>query len=86
MGRIPAFIDTDCLLPFHDTVEWRRYTAWIDAKDVARAPRLVAEFHARLSPAEFRERQQECRQLWFERLRPDGFYAHFHEHFPELAG
>ena len=85
MGRIPAFVDTDCVLPFHDKIDWRTYTVWIDARSLHDAPSIVAAFHASLSPAEFRERQQACRQLWQDRLTPDGFYSHFHEHFPELA-
>jgi hypothetical protein len=86
LGRIPIFIDTDCALPFHDTLDWRRYVVWVDANELAAAPHLVRHYHADLTPEEFRARQLECRRLWEERLSPDGFYAHFHEHFPELAG
>lgn len=84
MGRPPVFIDTDCVLPFHDQLEWRRYAVWVDERDLARGPAIVAETHARMSDAEFRERQLECRRLWEERLTPDGFYGHFHDYFPEL--
>lgn len=85
MGRIPAFIDTDCVLPFQDQLDWRQYTAWIDEADIADAGRIVAESHARRSASEFRELQRECRHIWLERLTPDGFYRHFQEYFPELA-
>jgi hypothetical protein len=85
LGRIPAFVDTDCLLPYYGRVDWRRYAVWIDACDEHDAPEIVARYHDRLSPQEFRERQRECRHLWEDRLTPDGFYAHFHEHFPELG-
>ncbi|HLL21227.1 MAG TPA: exostosin family protein, partial [Kofleriaceae bacterium] len=80
-GRIPVLIDTDCALPYHDLVDWPRYLPWVDARDVDDAPRLVADFHARLSNEAFRALQLACRQLWVDRLSPDGFYAHFHEHF-----
>ena len=33
MGRIPAFIDTDCILPYHESVDWRHYVAWVDQRD-----------------------------------------------------
>ena len=49
------------------------------------AGKIVAAYHARMSSQEFRERQLACRRLWEERLTPDGFYDHFHEHFPELS-
>ena len=85
MGRIPAFVDTDCILPYHDTIDWRRYAVWVDESDLGNAARILADFHARMSPQEFRERQLECRRLWEERLTADGFYGHFREHFPELS-
>lgn len=84
LGRLPAFIDTDCVLPYHDRIPWRNYVAWIDESELEQGPARVAEQYARMSDAEFAETQLECRQLWETRLSSDGFYAHFHEHFPEL--
>lgn len=84
MGRVPVFVDTDCVLPYREQIDWRRYTIWVDDRDALDAPALVASQHARLPPQAFVSRQLECRRLWEERLTPDGFYAHFHEHFPEL--
>jgi hypothetical protein len=73
------------VLPYHEQIDWREYTIWIDSADVHDAPRIVADAHARMSAAELRERQQACRRIWQDRLTPDGFYAHFREHFAELA-
>lgn len=84
LGRIPAFVDTDCILPYHDIIEWRRYIPWIDETQLRDAGKLLADFHSKMSPAEFREHQVVCRRLWEERLTADGFYDHFREHFPEL--
>jgi hypothetical protein len=81
LGRIPILIDTDCAIPYAKQVEWRRFIPWINASDLAQAPRIVAEFHAKFSPQQFREHQLACRQLWVDRLSPDGFYGHFSEHF-----
>jgi len=81
LGRIPILIDTDCAIPFRDRVDWHRYIPWIDARDLNDAPQIVADFHARLTAAEFRDLQLACRQLWVERLSADGFYTHFAEHF-----
>jgi hypothetical protein len=81
LGRAPVLIDTDCALPFHDLVDWRRYMPWIDARDLAQAPQIVADFHAQMTDEEYREHQNACRALWVDRLSPDGFFSHFHEHF-----
>lgn len=83
-GRIPVFIDTDCVLPFDFAINWKDYCVWIDQQDIALAGEIVADFHARLSPKAFSELQHECRKLWQERLSSDGFYTHFYEHFAEV--
>ena len=46
MGRIPLFIDTDCVLPFEDEIDWKRHCCWVDQSDLGRADEIVAQFHA----------------------------------------
>ncbi|MDX2089255.1 MAG: exostosin family protein [Kofleriaceae bacterium] len=84
MGRIPVFVDTDCVLPYQHRIDWRKYAVWIDQRHLHDAGRIVADFHSRLSPEQFRELQLACRRIWQERLTADGFYRHFREHFEEL--
>ena len=84
-GRIPVFVDTDCVLPYEFLVDWRDYMVWIDERDVARAGEHVREFHERLSESEFRELQQAVRRLWEAYLAPEGFFGHFAEHFEVSA-
>lgn len=73
-GRIPLFVDTDCVLPFEDELDWRSLIPWVDESELAAIGDRVAAFHAALGPDGFRERQRECRRLWEERLSPEGFY------------
>ena len=54
---------------------------WVDESDLNEIGSRVAAFHAALTPAEFAERQRACRRLWETHLSPQGFFAHFHEHF-----
>jgi hypothetical protein len=87
-GRIPIFVDTDCVLPYDFAVDWKRYCVWVDAKDVSRIAEIVSDFHAGLTPEDFVERQHSCRRLWEERLSLAGFMTHLPEHFsiqPETA-
>ena len=80
-GRIPVFIDTDCVLPLESVIDWKDYCVWVDESEVRQTGNRVAAFHASLSPAEFTERQRACRLLWETHLSPEGFFAHFHDHF-----
>lgn len=80
-GRIPVFVDTDCVLPYQESINWRNYCIWVDAKEVRYIGERVAEFHASLSDQAFIDLQWECRRLWENFLSPEGFFQHFHKHF-----
>ena len=80
-GRIPVFIDTDCVLPYDFAIDWKQYMIWIDKSEIKDAPQKVADFHTRLSPHDFIELQRQCRSLWENYLSGDGFYENFHQHF-----
>jgi hypothetical protein len=86
-GRIPVFIDTDCVLPYDWRIDWRKYCVWVEAADVGRAAERVREFHDRLSARDFEQLQRECRQLWEDSLSLEGYLAQLHTHLaaPALA-
>ena len=79
-GRIPLFIDTDCVLPFDFAIDWKRFCVWVDQVDLRSVADRVAEFHASISGEEFEELQVACRRLWEEWLSPEAFFANFHRH------
>ncbi|MCC5645075.1 glycosyltransferase family 47 protein [Nostoc sp. CHAB 5824] len=81
-GRIPIFIDTDCVLPDDSIIDWKKYCVWVDEKEIPYIAEKVAEFHSNLSDQEFLDLQYECRKLWKNRLSAEGFYTNFHLHFP----
>lgn len=35
-GRIPVFVDTDCVLPYDSEIKWKDYCVWVDEKEVNR--------------------------------------------------
>ncbi len=81
LGRIPVFVDTDCVLPYDFAVDWREHVVWLRRTEVDRIGEIVAEFHESLSDVEFAERQRACRKLWEDWVSPEGFFANFHRHF-----
>ena len=68
-GRIPVFIDTDCVLPFEDVIDWRSLCVWVPEAEVDQVAERVADFHARLSPVELPELQVAVRQALLGVLR-----------------
>lgn len=85
LGRIPIFIDTDCLLPFHDRIPYRDLFPWVEMKDLPRAAEIVADFHARHKGEAFIELQRACRKLWEEHFTPNGFYRDLREKLEKYA-
>lgn len=85
-GRIPIFVDTDSVLPYDFTTDWKRYCVWVDKSEVPFIAEKVADFHASLSAEDFESLQVQCRQLWQDRLSTQGFFYHFPEHFEFVLG
>ncbi len=77
-GRIPIFVDTDCVLPWDSVINWKKYTVSLNEKELNTIVNKVLEFHNRLSPDEFIEMQHACRKLWKEWLSPEGFFSHLY--------
>jgi hypothetical protein len=80
-GRIPIFIDTDCVLPFEFALDWKECCVWLDRFDVSRIADVVSDFHSQLTNEEFLELQLRCRRLWEDRLSLSGFMQHLFQHF-----
>lgn len=63
MGRIPVFVNTDCLLPLDDEIDWKRHVVWVEWKDRKRIAEIILRFHKNLSQKEFLRMQLENREI-----------------------
>ncbi len=72
MGKIPVFVDTDCLLPFEDEINWKQHVVWIAWKDRKNIAQIVSDFHQQLSNDAFIALQLNNRKLWKETLSVKG--------------
>jgi hypothetical protein len=86
MGRIPVFIDTDCLLPFDDVLNYRDYCVWVKDDEIPFVAEKIADFHGALSPSKFIELQQECRVLWQKYFELNSFYTHVYDLLSKRSG
>ena len=74
-GRVPLFVNTNCVLPFEDEIDWRARTVWVEARDVRSiGDRLVAAHPEVLGDPD--RSAEGLRQLWEEWLTQDGYFAH----------
>jgi hypothetical protein len=72
LGKIPIFVDTDCLLPFEETINWKNHVVWIAWKDRKKMATIVSDFHNQLSEDDFVKMQLNNRKLWKETLSVKG--------------
>ncbi len=75
LGRIPLFLDTACVLPLEDTLNYRDFCVFVDWRDIDRIGDILADFHAKLSPEAFKEMQRKARESYANYLRYDVFSA-----------
>lgn len=81
-GRIPIFINTDCVLPFEEFIDWKKHVVWIEEKDANKADQVLLDFHQSISDADFLTLQQKNRKLWEKYFSKDGFYSNLYQYFP----
>jgi Exostosin family len=84
MGRIPVFINTDCVLPFDFVHEWRDYIVWVEESELEHLPEKILAFHQSLTPQTFSELQQACRSFWLNWLSPQGFLSNLTTHLSHI--
>lgn len=68
MGKIPVFVNTDCLLPFSDEIDWKKHIVWVEWEERKNIATIVNNFHSKLSNDDFMEIQIANRKLWKETL------------------
>ena len=72
MGKIPIFVNTDCLLPFEDYINWKDHVVWIEWEERDNIVEIVTNFHSKLSNEQFIDLQNKNRKLWKETLSVKG--------------
>jgi len=70
MGRIPIYINTDCILPYPDVIDWKKFVVWIEWGDRREIQDRVIDFHNNISNEDFVNMQKSNRELWLSKLQP----------------
>ena len=78
LGRIPIFINTDCILPFHDEINWKENCIWINEPDIKNIGKKILKFHASLTEPQFIKMQHNNRKLWETYFSKPGFCHQLH--------
>ena len=77
LGRIPLFIDTQCVLPLERKINWKEICLWVDQSELKFIDKKILDYHKSISNKEFIEKQIYCRELWNKYFSKHGFIKYF---------
>jgi len=91
LGRIPLFLDTSCVLPLEDKINYNEFCVFVDWRDTNRIDDILMDFHKKISPEQFKDMQRKARDTYRNYFRSDAFSTHLaadlrerETHFPHL--
>lgn len=76
LGRIPLLIDTDCVLPLADEINYDDFILRVPLCDLDCLPARVSEFYSKLQPDQFLLKQRKGRDIFDTHLKIEKFFAH----------
>src|SRR4028118_739320 len=74
LGKIPVLIDTGCLLPMEDEIDWDNFILKVPATQLPELPDRLLAWHSSFSERAFGELQRDLRSI-SERMKPVNFYV-----------
>ncbi len=84
LGRIPIFIDTNCVLPLEYKIQYREFCMFLDWKDIKNIGNEISIFNNNLSNEKFKEMQRNARYVFEKYLRIDKFFEFTFSHLEEI--
>ncbi len=77
LGRIPIFINTDCNVPWHNELNWRDFTVWVEYRELNQLAEKLLDFHRSHNADQLKALQVKNRQVWENYLSFGSFWRHF---------
>lgn len=81
VGRIPVLLDTDCLLPLSNLIDWSQHALIIQNSDETSISEEIINFHSKISSQDFKNLQIKNKKLWESYLTRHTFFRHIHDAF-----
>ena len=74
MGRIPVFVNTDCLLPLSQTIDWKQHVVWVEYEERHLIAEKISCFHNMQDATSLRDLFLKNRELWEKHLQLYSFF------------
>lgn len=76
LGRVPVLLDTDCVLPLEEIIDYDSFILRIHYKDLRRMDSIIAEHYRSISPDTFIAMQQKAREAFDMYLSTAAFFRY----------
>jgi len=73
LGRIPLFIDTDCVLPLEDVIDYRKFVVFVDFRNLDGVCETIENFYKNISNENFIVMQKSAREAFEKYLNTVSF-------------
>jgi len=73
LGRIPIFVDTECVLPLEEEINYKDFCLFVDYRDINKVDKIIEDFHINISGEKFKDMQIRAREIYREHLRIDAY-------------
>ncbi len=81
VGRIPILLNTDCRLPFSDSINWKKHCVMLDENSEMSLEQQIIDFHNNLNENEFESLQKSNRDLWLNHLKRESYFKEIYNQF-----
>ncbi|MGB0982318.1 MAG: exostosin domain-containing protein [Winogradskyella sp.] len=68
MGRIPVFINTNCMLPLDDIINWKEHMVWVDFDEIDKINDLILAHYNKMNTEHLNSLFSKNRIMWQEHL------------------
>jgi len=72
-GRIPILIDTDCSIPYENSIDWKEHAVIIPERDIENIVEIIVEHYEGLTDDDLMDVQINNRNIWKSHFTPLGF-------------
>jgi hypothetical protein len=76
LGRIPLVIDTDCVFPLKDMIDYNEFTLIVNYRDIDNICGIVENFYKKISNEEFMQMQKAARTVFEKYLSAKAFLSY----------
>jgi hypothetical protein len=75
-GRIPLFVNTDCVLPLQELIDYKNLFVWVEANALQHIAPTLQQYHAQHKGAALEKKQLQIQEIWQQYCSEGQYYRH----------